>query len=211
MSQEQRPAFRNYKPYADAREDTRELLRQNLVQAADHLLATEGPEALTVRRIAEELDASTKIIYSLFGGKEGLANELYLEGCERLRQKMAALPQSDNAGDYIRAGCWAYWAFAEANPSYYAVMFGNAIPNFKPDDKSLETVSTAFKILVEVLGTYQAQGKLPRRDLAETIRFIWAPLHGVISLYQGKHYSEAEGRRLYETVIDAVIHFLLSP
>lgn len=198
-----------FRSYANVREDTRELLRQNLVEAASHILTTEGPEALTVRRIAQVLESSTKVIYSLFGGKDGVANELYLEGCDRLRQSIEAVAQQGQVHDYVHACGWAYWEFARSNPSYYAVMFGNAIPQFQPDKTSLETVGTAFKILVQTLSDYQARGLLPTDDIVETIRLFWAPLHGVISLYQGHHFTEDEARALYQRTLDAVVGYLL--
>ena len=198
-----------FRSYADVREDTRELLRQNLVEAASHILTSEGPDALTVRRIAQVLESSTKVIYSLFGGKDGVANELYLEGCDRLRQSIEAVPPQADARDYVRACGWAYWEFARANPSYYAVMFDNAIPQFQPDKTSLETVGTAFKLLVQTLSDYQMRGLLPTDDIAETIRLFWAPLHGVLSLHHGHHFGEQEARVLYQRALDAVIDYLL--
>ena len=41
-----------------------------LLAAAHRLLAEDGPEALTVRRIANEAGMSTMNVYSRFGGKD---------------------------------------------------------------------------------------------------------------------------------------------
>jgi AcrR family transcriptional regulator len=200
---------KKFKYHEELREDTRALLRRNLTDAADHILTTEGPNALTVRRIAEELHASTKVIYSLFGGKDGLANELYLEGCDRLRHYIEGVVLADSVRDYVINCCWAYWNFAVENPSYYAVMFNNAIPQFKPKPESLANVATAFKILIEVLIQYQQDGKLSPRDPVEIIRVIWSPLHGVISLYVGQHFTEDEAKSLYSQVIEITVNWLM--
>ena len=53
-----------------------EALRVRLLDAAGALLAAEGPDALSVRRIATEVDTSTTAVYSLFGGKPGLLRAL---------------------------------------------------------------------------------------------------------------------------------------
>ena len=194
--------------YADMREATRDLLRQNLVDAADYLITKEGPSALTVRRIAEELDASTKVIYSLFGGKDGVANELYLEGCARLREAMESVPKQEVVSHYLRKSAWAYWDFARANPSYYRVMFANAIPNFKPKPENMQAVVAAFAAFEQTLFAYHAEDKLPTENMVETIHFIWATLHGVISLYLAQHFTEEEARARYEIAIDAIIGHL---
>lgn len=200
---------KKYKYHEELREDTRALLRRNLTDAADHILTTEGPNALTIRRIAEELNASTKVVYSLFGGKDGLANELYVEGCDRLRHYIEGVVFTDNVRDYVINCCWAYWHFAIENPSYYAVMFNNAIPQFQPKPESLANVATAFKILIQVLTQYQEAGKLPPRDVVEIIRVIWSPLHGVISLSVGQHFNEEEARQLYSQVIEITANWLM--
>ena len=59
-------------------------LRQRVLDVACRLLMNAGPESLTVRRIAAEADCPTTVIYTMFGGKEGLAEALYLEGFERV-------------------------------------------------------------------------------------------------------------------------------
>ena len=205
------PDAPRHKAYSQVRDDARDLLRRNVVEAADHLLMTEGPEALTVRRIADELNASTKVLYSLFEGKDGLANALYLEGCARLRDAIGQVPLEGELRAYIVGCCRAYWAFAQANPGYYGVMFGNAIPHFEPDQESLATVTTAFGKLIETLTYYQAQGQLPTRTIPELVHLIWAPIHGVISLLHGRHLTEDEAIRLYESVVAAVTVYVLGP
>jgi AcrR family transcriptional regulator len=200
---------KHYKPHDELREDTRTLLRRNLTDAADHILTTEGPAALTVRRIADELNASTKVIYSLFGGKEGVANELYLEGCDRLRHYIEGVVLVESVRDYVINCCWAYWQFAMEQPGYYAVMFSNAIPQFQPKPESLANVATAFKILIQVLVDYQQSGKLQSRDPIEIIRLIWSPLHGVISLYVGQHFTDNEARELYSQVMEISVDRLI--
>ena len=73
-----------------------EATRERLLDAAEHLSATHGWEALTVRRIAEEAGTSTRAVYALFGSKQGLEQALHeamftrlrdlLQACERTRR-----------------------------------------------------------------------------------------------------------------------------
>ena len=58
--------------------------REALLAAAHDLLATEGPAALTVRRIAAAAGMSTMNVYSRFGGKDGVLDELFIDGFRRL-------------------------------------------------------------------------------------------------------------------------------
>jgi len=196
---------KSYITHDEARDQSRELLRHNLVDASSHILMSEGPDALTVRRIADELDCSTKVIYTMFGGKEGLANELYLEGCSRLSAALESVPLQSDPVEHLKALGWAYWDFAYNNPAYYAVMFSRAIPHFKPSEANLNNMKTALKIMVEVLENYRQQGRLDVQDTVFAMKQLWAPLHGVVSLYQSGHFSDDEARLLFENTVEIVI------
>src|SRR6187455_1197704 len=67
-----------------------------LLTAAHRLLAEDGPEALTVRRIAGEAGMSTMNVYSRFGGKDGVIDELYADGYRRLVAEIDSVPETDD-------------------------------------------------------------------------------------------------------------------
>ena len=74
--------------------------RRQVLEAAARLLAEEGPHGLSLRRVAAEAGGSTQIVYTLFGGKPGLADGLYAEGFDRLASAMhAALAAAPPPGD----------------------------------------------------------------------------------------------------------------
>jgi AcrR family transcriptional regulator len=193
-----------------AREQGHELLRRNVVEAASHLLMEEGPDALTVRHIAQELECSTKIIYTMFHGKEGLAEALYLEGCERLGHLIGGIPRQSTLIVYIHEVAHAYWAFALANPSYYKVMFCGAIPHFHPSTMSILTMETAFEMVVARLRVYKEQGLLQADDSVIVTKVLWASLHGIVSLYLLGHFSDLEtAKEVLERSIQALIASLV--
>jgi AcrR family transcriptional regulator len=183
-----------------------ELLRRNVIEAASHLLVAEGPEALTVRRIAKALNCSTKIIYTMFSGKDGLADALYLEGCARLSQAIGKVAQVANPQTYVQEIAWAYWRFALANPSHYGVLFGGAIPRFQPDASTKQTMTQALETVARMLHVYMTQGLLPSQDPVRLTRAIWAPLHGVVSLHLLGHFSdEEEAKHAFERTVRAIV------
>ncbi len=188
-----------------------ELLRRNVVEAADRLLREEGPDALTVRRVAKTLDCSTKIIYTLFQGKDGLADALYLEGCAGLAQAIARVPKAATPAAYLRAVAFAYWTFALANPGYYMVMFGGAIPNYQPSATSIHSTATAFEIIIEILQHYHQEKALPVDNLALVTQTLWAALHGVVSLHLLGHFASLEdAKAVFERTVEIMIASLVS-
>ena len=80
-----------------ARSDSRaqvDVTGQALLTAARDLLASESPTALTVRRIAAAAGVGTMNVYSRFGGKDGVLDELFGDGLRRLDEQMAAAPST---------------------------------------------------------------------------------------------------------------------
>lgn len=185
-----------------------ELLRRNVIEAASQLLRTEGAEALTVRRVAQMLDCSTKIVYTMFKGKDGLANALYLEGCAGLAQTIAQAPRSATPAAYLRAVAQAYWDFALAHPSLYMVMFCGAIPHYQPDANTLHNTTTAFEVVIETLKLYQEP---TNDDLDLVTQALWAALHGVVSLHLLGHFSSLEeATAVFERTAESMIRSLFS-
>lgn len=71
--------------YQLARTQGDAVARCGLLDVAVRLLAEEGPQALTLRTLAQRANYSTKVVYALFGGKNGLSEGLKVEGFAQLR------------------------------------------------------------------------------------------------------------------------------
>lgn len=154
-----------------------------LLAAAHHLLSTVGAEALTVRRIANEAGMSTMNVYSRFGGKDGVIDELYADGYRRLVQQLESVPMTNSLPHDIVAITSAYREFALANPTYYGVMFRSSIPGFEPSPDSVEVAIGLLKSMVERIGLAQASGHITTDfEPYEVAAWIWATCHGLVSL-----------------------------
>src|SRR5471032_1987344 len=112
-------------------------LRVAMLDAAGALLHSEGPQALTTRRLADAVGTSTQAIYTLFGGKEGIVRAMYREGFDRLEQCLADVPDAD-APAYLLGLGRAYRTAALRSPHYYDVMFGRPVPEFEPSADDVE-------------------------------------------------------------------------
>jgi len=160
--------------------------RRAVVESAARLLAEEGPHGLSLRRIAAEAGGSTQLVYTLFGGKRGLADALYAEGFGRLsaacRTALASCPPPGDPERLMAIGR-ACRAFAQAEPAFFAVMFGKAIPGFTPTSATTGQcrASTFGSLVAEVQACLDA-GTL-RADSAEGLaRLCWVTVHGVSAL-----------------------------
>lgn len=199
------------KTYQEARLQNIENLRKLVVDAAATLLQEEGPEAVTVRKVSQKMGCSTKIIYNLFVNKEGLAQQLYLDGCKLLANEFEGTPQAADPAQHLRNLGEAFWQFGQRYSSYYKLMFGGAFADFKPDEESLNGTVTAMRQLLTVISNAQKQGLIPGQcDPELVIRVFWASLHGVIHLYMGGHLGDVQSAHaVYRQTLSLIVSSLL--
>jgi AcrR family transcriptional regulator len=166
-------------------------LRGKLLDVASQLLVTIGPESLSMRRIATEAGCSTTVIYTMFGSKEGLAEALYLEGFERFRRRLEAVPQRKNALEHLSALGPAYRDAALAEPGYYALMFERAIPGFAPSERARTLARAALNVLDRVIAECISAGYIIPSQPRKIADALWAAAQGAISLERAGHLRDS--------------------
>ena len=105
-----------------------------LASAAD-ILETEGPDGLSVRRIAAAAHVAPMGVYNHFESKFGIVEALFVQGFERLGEAMATIADIEDPYEALREGGRRYRALALAHPMVYQVMFLRAVPGFEPSDR----------------------------------------------------------------------------
>src|SRR5262249_47591142 len=154
---------------------------QAILAAASRILSEEGAGALTVRRIASEAGCSTMGLYSRFGGKEGVVDELYVEGFRHLCDGMGSIPRPDAPVADMRACARGYRATALAHATHYMVMFGGSVPEFVPAKPSRVVAHEAFERLVARVQRCIDAGEF-KGDAAEIAEIWWGAMHGLVML-----------------------------
>ena len=154
----------------------------DLLKAASGLLASEGPGALTVRKIANAAGVSTMNVYSRFGGKDGVVEHLFVEGFRRLGAAMSSVETTnDPVADMVSCGL-AYRQFAIDNPTLYAVMFDRVVPDYRPTMDAHLLAGATLGLLASRIERAMSAGVLRAGDPLPTAALVWATCHGVVSL-----------------------------
>jgi AcrR family transcriptional regulator len=165
---------------------------------------------LTMRRVAGVAGCSTTVLYTMFGGKEGLADALYLEGFERLRRRLEAVPDDDPLAR-LGALAHAYRANALAERAYYGVMFQQAIPGFRPSAASLAVAGASLGVLARAVRAAMDAGVLRPGDPGPVAEVLWAAVHGVVSLELAGHFpDQGAAADRFRTLASAAIRPFLS-
>jgi AcrR family transcriptional regulator len=152
--------------------------RESLLEAALQLLEARGPGALRVRDLSEAVGKSTMGVYTHFGSKQGLLEQLYLHGFSRLEDRLRTVGSTREGRQELLAFALAYREFALENEALYGLMFERATPDFVPSDDSRMAGLTTFELLAERIAGWQPE--LP--DPAADAHLVWAAMHGLISI-----------------------------
>ena len=152
--------------------------RETLLDAALRLLEERGPGALRIRDLAAAAEQSTMGVYTHFGSKQGLLEQLYLHGFERLEDQLDRVPSGGQGRQELLAFALAYRAFALDNDALYGLMFERATPDFVPSDASRLAGLATF----QMLATRVADWRPDFTDPAADAHLIWATMHGLVSI-----------------------------
>lgn len=154
-------------------------MRIHLVEAAARVLSTEGRLAVTARRLAAEVGASTQAVYTYFGAMDELITDVWREGFRRFG---AALDQpaetSDPVADWMTQG-WGYRRFAQRDRHLYLVMFGEGLGSSHAGDPAdLDAAGATFSSLLVRLERNQRAQRWAIPDLVTAGEVVWEAVHG---------------------------------
>lgn len=186
----------------DVRAEGKRAVRTALLKVASDLLKREGPQALSMRRIAKLAQCSTGVLYSQFGGKEEIVAALYNEGFERLQATLEAISTSEPL-EQVRELNRAYRQFAIANPTHYSVMFARPAPEFSPSEAQLEEAWRSIMPLIRALELCAEKRLFAGEPEAMALK-MWTLAHGLVSAEISGHLVMAEDNLagMHESVME---------
>jgi AcrR family transcriptional regulator len=125
--------------------------RAALLAAAERLIDEHGPDAASVRAVADEVGTTTRAVYSVFGSKQGLLEALATRWFEVLNDAIEAVPRTDDpAADLVEVGVQGFRRTALEHPSLYRLVFLRVVPGL---ELGPEFAAVAF----EAFGRMEAQ------------------------------------------------------
>jgi AcrR family transcriptional regulator len=160
--------------------------QSTLVEIGARLLAREGPQALSTRRLAAEAGTSTMAVYTYFGGMDKLVRSMVHEGFARLNRYLDGVRQTDDpVGDLARLGR-AYRRNAQANPHLYAVMLGgSSLGGFSLTDEDRQHGRYTMAAVVAGVERCIQAGRFRPADSELVAHQMWSAMHGLVTLELG--------------------------
>jgi AcrR family transcriptional regulator len=143
--------------------------KQEIASVARKLLEAEGPEALTMRRIADALGIKAPSLYKHVPDKAALEALVVAAGFEEYADALeAAVAGIDDTAGQLAALAAAYRDYAVAHPHLYRLM------NYRPLRRDLLPAGLEDRAALPLV---RAVGDDPDRA-----RALWAFAHGMVSL-----------------------------
>lgn len=151
-------------------------LRAAVLRRALEVIATDGPDAFSLRSLAVDLGVSHTAPRHHFGDRRGVLTAIATAGFAELADRLSTVRLS--GGTFLDQGV-AYVEFALARPAHFQVMFTPTL--FDQENAALLTArSSAFaelRIGVDRMGTGP-----DLEDAAAAVIAAWALVHGIATL-----------------------------
>ncbi len=151
--------------------------REQRITAAARLIAEgEGWNAVTIRRLAEEIEYSQPVLYTHFESREAIVAAVAVEGFGEIATTLRkAAGGSTDRRDALEKVAMAYLAFARRHPALYEAMFTLPTALRFAEAETRVELKAAFDALAAAVTPADS-------DVATATETFWAALHGLAEL-----------------------------
>ena len=165
--------------------------KHRIVAAARVIAEREGWDAVTVRRLAEEIEYSQPVLYSHFENRDAIVAAVAVEGFRELTVALReAASGSTGRRNALKNVAMAYLVFARRHPALYEAMFILPTDLRFAEAETTPELHAAFEAIAAVVTPFCA-------DVADVTETFWAALHGLAALERsGRIRPGMRGKRI---------------
>ena len=151
--------------------------REHRIVAAARVIAErDGWDAVTIRRLADEIEYSQPVLYSHFENRDAIVAAVAVEGFQELTVTLRdAASESTVRRNALKNVAMAYLAFARRHPALYEAMFILPTVLRFAEAGTRPELRAAFEALAAVVTPFCV-------DVADVTETFWAALHGLAEL-----------------------------
>lgn len=147
-----------------------------IIQSARDVAEREGWNAVTIRRLAEEIEYSQPVLYAHFQNRDAIVAAVALQGFGELAEVLNQAKRSvKDPAAMAEPVAYAYLNFAYSRRALYEAMFVLPVELHFAQSDTRPELKAAFTALMDAVSLYK--GVI--QDVAET---YWAALHGLAEL-----------------------------
>ena len=123
----------------------KENIKNSILKAALDIANADGWQAVTIRKISEEIEYTTSIVYGHFESKEALLREIINTGFLSLNQEFEKILSKEmNPEKQLLQLSLINWDFALNNKELYKLMFNFGKPSNENANKGRDLIKAIF-------------------------------------------------------------------
>jgi AcrR family transcriptional regulator len=175
-----------------------------IVAAARAIAEREGWDAVTIRRLAEEIEYSQPVLYSHFENRDAIVAAVAVEGFRDITAALQKAASGSTGRNALKNVAMAYLAFALSRPALYEAMFVLPTSLQFAEAGTRPELLAGFEALAAVVTPFCV-------DVALVTETFWAALHGLAELERsGRVRPKARDERI-ALVVRAIVVSKNSP
>jgi len=188
------------------------MTRDKIFQAASDILARDGLQGLSMRRIAAQAGLSPMALYRHFADKDALINALMDHGFAAWDTRVRTIAAADPLA-WLDRLLDAFLAFALEEPHLFDAAFFLPASRARqfPDDFAAQR-SPSITLIVARIAQAKADGLMGGGTAQDIALTLWALGQGLVSLYRAQRFAdEAQFRILYHRTLRQYLATLVTP
>lgn len=187
------------------KERQRQENRDGILKAALKIAEHEGWPAVTIRRIADEIEYASPIIYQHFSNKESALQALMEQGYQALERTMREALQAKDPDKRLLDMGQAYLRFARDNLRVYELMNGLGGVSLDSHARVAAAEGVVF-LTTEAIRTWAVARNAPVTDFLTASEIAWGVLHGMASLGMLPDIGFKRAEQLASGAMKALLH-----
>ncbi len=195
-------------------------MRERMLDAALELLREGGPQAISIRALAERLGVSHMVFYTYFDSRAELLRALSHRQRERVGQRRAQMLERARQGDVVQVvrDALAHYAHISGHvPRIYELLLVHCVES-SPEGftKPTEILAHDLEHLQTLIELGMSRGVFVSRDPRLAAKVVFAIVNGpLILIHSGRLTDEADAGRgrdeLIQESLSAAMAYVIGP
>lgn len=187
-----------------------EKMKNRIIEAANVILKLDGLEALSMRRIAKELDCTPGALYHYYKNKDEILVALTEEGYRDILSIIRNVDMNLSPEKQLRLVFKEYIHYMLKHPTIFQIILGNRMDSIKDIvnilDRGVASHRTSIASLVNIINIGVLNKDFYCINIEATAQIIWTSVYGLISrMLIEDQIDEEQQEMLIENLLSFII------
>ena len=193
------------------RQAARGLMRREILESAQHIIRSNGLDALSLRVLARSVGVTAPALYGYFDSKEAILRALFEEGAGVLLAQLDGVIANNPPGlQTLLVTLDGYRRFAQDEPDYFRLLFGTVDPILTWTEAELVSMGTIYERFQGIISSAMTRGELKTLPVTTVSCALWSLVHGVAVLENERFMATKRQDHEHASQFDAAVRLVLN-